>query len=315
MAQKFLDQAGVATLWAKVKANTAAAQSAATTAAGNLTVNGKKLSTSPVLNAGDVNAIPTTQKGAANGVASLDASGKVPQAQLPSYVDDVLEYDVKDNAPSGKTAFPATGEAGKIYVAKDTNKTYRWGGSAYVEISQSLAIGTTVGTAYDGKAGADLAAKVSTMQTTLGDNHTHKSSAVTSMEGYAKAAAAGAIAATDTLNVAIGKLEKSLDTKASGSATATGSAAGLMSAADKAKLDGIEAQANKYVLPTASATVLGGVKVGANLTITNGVLAGTPDTTYVAATASADGLMSSADKAKLDGITALTDTEINAICV
>lgn len=69
-------------------------------------------------------------KGAANGVASLDASGLVPSTQLPSYVDDVLEY-------ANQAAFPATGSTGKIYVALDTNKTYRWSGSAYIEISAS----------------------------------------------------------------------------------------------------------------------------------------------------------------------------------
>lgn len=69
-------------------------------------------------------------KGVANGYASLDASAKVPAAQLPSYVDDVLEY-------ANLAGFPATGETGKIYVALDTNKTYRWSGSAYVEISPS----------------------------------------------------------------------------------------------------------------------------------------------------------------------------------
>ena len=77
--------------------------------------------------------------------------GKVPAAQLPSYVDDVLEY-------ANTAAFPATGESGKIYVAQDTNKTYRWGGSAYAEISESLALGETASTAYagdKGKANAD----------------------------------------------------------------------------------------------------------------------------------------------------------------
>ena len=69
-------------------------------------------------------------KGAANGYASLDGTGKVPSAQLPSFVDDVLEY-------ANLAAFPATGTAGVIYVALDSNKTYRWGGSVYVEISAS----------------------------------------------------------------------------------------------------------------------------------------------------------------------------------
>jgi hypothetical protein len=72
----------------------------------------------------------SANKGVANGYAGLDAAGKVPSAQLPSYVDDVLEY-------ANLAAFPATGESAKIYVTADTNKTYRWSGSAYVEISAS----------------------------------------------------------------------------------------------------------------------------------------------------------------------------------
>ena len=88
----------------------------------------------------------TSLKGAANGLAELDSSGKVPSAQLPSYVDDVLEY-------TNKASFPATGESGKIYIAQDNNKTYRWSGSAYVEISPSLALGETSATAYRGDRG------------------------------------------------------------------------------------------------------------------------------------------------------------------
>lgn len=98
------------------------------------------------LTASDVGAIATTAKGAANGVAELDSTGKVPSSQLPSFVDDVLEYDKQ-------SSFPTTGEAGKIYIAQDTNKTYRWSGSAYVEISASLALGETSSTAYRGDRG------------------------------------------------------------------------------------------------------------------------------------------------------------------
>lgn len=72
----------------------------------------------------------TANKGVADGYASLDGSGKVPASQLPSYVDDVLEY-------ANLAAFPGSGTTGVIYVALDTNKTYRWSGSAYVEISSS----------------------------------------------------------------------------------------------------------------------------------------------------------------------------------
>lgn len=87
---------------------------------------------------------------AAADITSVNASaitGVIASANLPSYVDDVLEYSAKAN-------FPATGEAGKIYVDTATNITYRWGGSAYVEISPSLALGETSSTAYRGDRGA-----------------------------------------------------------------------------------------------------------------------------------------------------------------
>lgn len=96
--------------------------------------------------AAEVGAIATSAKGAASGVAELDANGLVPSSQLPSYVDDVLEY-------ANKSSFPATGETGKIYVDLATNLTYRWSGTAYVEISPSLALGTTSSTAFRGDYG------------------------------------------------------------------------------------------------------------------------------------------------------------------
>ena len=83
------------------------------------------------------------EKGQPGGLAELDESGRVPSSQLPSYVDDVVEY-------SSRSDFPATGESGKIYVATDTNLAYRWGGTEYVEISPSLALGTTAETAGRG---------------------------------------------------------------------------------------------------------------------------------------------------------------------
>jgi len=88
----------------------------------------------------------TANKGAANGYASLDAGGKVPTTQLPSFVDDVIEA-------ANFAGLPATGASGVIYVTMDTNLTYRWSGSAYVEISQSLALGETSATACRGDRG------------------------------------------------------------------------------------------------------------------------------------------------------------------
>lgn len=85
-------------------------------------------------------------KGTANGVAELDANGKVLTSQLPSFVDDVIEAE-------NFAVLPTEGETGKIYVTLDNNKTYRWSGSAYVEISASLALGETDSTAYRGDRG------------------------------------------------------------------------------------------------------------------------------------------------------------------
>ena len=70
----------------------------------------------------------TANKGANNGYAGLDSSGKVPSSQLPSYVDDVLEY-------ANLASFPTTGESGKIYVALDTNLIYRWSGTTYINVA------------------------------------------------------------------------------------------------------------------------------------------------------------------------------------
>lgn len=80
-------------------------------------------------------AIPSSEKGSAGGVATLDQSGKVPSAQLPSYVDDVLEYPTQ-------SSFPSSGEAGKIYVDVSTNSTFRWSGSSYISIGNPLDIAT-----------------------------------------------------------------------------------------------------------------------------------------------------------------------------
>ena len=97
--------------------------------------------------------IPATEKAANNGVATLGADGKVPASQLPSFVDDVIEA-------ANFAALPAEGEAGKIYVTLDDNKTYRWGGTTYAEISAGLALGETQGTAYEGSKGAANAAAI-----------------------------------------------------------------------------------------------------------------------------------------------------------
>lgn len=106
----------------------------------------KALAYKDSLTAVEIGAIASSLKGAANGVAELDNDGKVPSSQLPSYVDDVLEYNSLSD-------FPVTGESGKVYIALDTNITYRWSGSTYVKIASDLALGETSSTAYRGDRG------------------------------------------------------------------------------------------------------------------------------------------------------------------
>jgi hypothetical protein len=90
--------------------------------------------------------IPLSSKGQANGVAPLGPDNKILSIHLPGGVDDIKEF-------ADLASFPLVGEASIIYVALDTNKIYRWGGSSYVEISSSLALGTTASTAFPGDRG------------------------------------------------------------------------------------------------------------------------------------------------------------------
>lgn len=159
-------------------------------------------------------------KGQPGGLAELDSTGKVPAAQLPSYVDDVLEF-------STKAQFPQTGETGKIYVAKDTNLTYRWTGTQYLEISQSLALGETSSTAYPGDKGKANRDALNSMPTKLTSYLTPTTSTGELVKINYK------YAAKDGLNY--GPLQD--DNIDIPSATTTN--AGAMSAIDKGRLDSL----------------------------------------------------------------------------
>lgn len=160
-------------------------------------------------------------KGAPNGLASLNKSGIIPSAQLPSYVDDVIEVDTFSN-------LPGTGESGKIYIVQDTNLTYRWSGTAYVEISKSLALGETSSTAYPGdkgKATTDKLNKTSD-KVVVGPTTVNPS--------------------TDKIVIKYQTHFTSTNSDNEDSHTinaATTSQAGVMSSADKTKLNGLKDQA------------------------------------------------------------------------
>ena len=105
-------------------------------------------------------------KGQKNGLAELDSNGRVPSNQLPSYVDDVIEgyyYNSKFYKESSHTT-EIDGESGKIYTDLGNNKTYRWSGTTYTEISASLALGETESTAYPGNKGKANAANITTLK-------------------------------------------------------------------------------------------------------------------------------------------------------
>ena len=168
----------------------------------------------------NINAI-NNSKGVANGIATLDQNGLVPSSQLPSYVDDVIEV-------STFSALPDTGESGKIYITQDTNLTYRWSGTAYVEISKSLALGETSSTAYAGDKGKATTDKVNRMsdRVIVGPN---------SVESAADNVKLLYVTHKTSTN------EDSQDSHTISAATTT--QAGVMTAADKTKLNGLKDQA------------------------------------------------------------------------
>lgn len=205
--------------------------------------------------------VKRSEMGAANGVATLDAQGKVPSAQLPSYVDDVLEYD-------NLAAFPATGEEGKIYVAKDTNKTYRWGGTAYVEISPSLALGETSSTAYPGDKGKANADAIAAGMEAVGN----LSNQLESVSGTATSALNKANAASESI--------AGLETAVS-SATETANAASSKADANEAAISNMQSDIN--AANNAATDAMG--KAEANETAINQIVDGS---TQVADAAHAD---------------------------
>lgn len=102
--------------------------------------------------------IRSDQKGKPNGIATLNGNGLIPNSQLPSYIDDVLDgtYDEANNQFLDLEGNVYTPESSKIYIDVDTRITYRWSGTAYVEIASSLALGETSSTAFAGDRGLAL---------------------------------------------------------------------------------------------------------------------------------------------------------------
>ena len=158
--------------------------------------------------------ISTNQKGVTNGVAQLNSNGVVPSSQLPSYVDDVLEY-------SSNSLFPSIGESGKIYINTTTNITYRWTGSGYAEISPSIALGETSSTAYAGDKGKATTDKVnghtgntsnphSVTKAQVGLSNVPNVATNSQTPTYTVASTNTALASGEVLSTAFGKIAKAI---------------------------------------------------------------------------------------------------------
>ena len=234
--------------------------------------------------------ISSTEKGAPNGVATLDGTGKIPSAQLPSYVDDVVEY-------ANLAVFPATGTAGILYVALDTNKQYRWAGSTYQQITSG---------AVDSVAGKTGVVTLVKADVGLGnvDNTADNVKNVLSATKW-----------TTARTITIGSSGKSLDGSANVSwslAEIGAQAAGSYQPLDAdltaiAAISGTTGLLKKTVADTwtldtnAYVTSSGVTSVGGTAPIVSSG-GNTPVISINAATTSAPGSMSSEDKTKLDGI-------------
>jgi len=299
--------------------------------------------------------INNSKIGVASGVASLDENGFVPSSQLPSYVDDAIEGYLNAGKFYKESTHTTqiTGESGKIYIDLSTNKCYRWGGSTFVEISSSIALGTTSSTAFRGDQGKKA---YDHSQLVSGNPHnvTKTDVGLDNVENKSAATILGEMSSTNVID-ALGYTPPP-DT------TATTSKNGLMSSADKTKLNGIAAGAEVnqnaisiikvgdvtvasntkedtfeivagnnvtltanattkkitisskdtvYTLPTATSSVLGGIKVGGNLSIASGVLSAK---TLKGSTASTDGTSGYAPAPTKSGFTEYTTVNNQFLC-
>lgn len=201
-------------------------------------------------------------KGAPNGLASLNESGVIPSTQLPSYVDDVVEVAAFSNLPS-------KGESGKIYIVTSTNIQYRWSGTAYVEISKSIALGETSSTAYPGDKGKATTDVVNSLSDTLVNDvlvaQSNQNSVSLTIKSITKTTAnkdkqllladGDPMLLTDGTPILLGDSESARIARATEGLysqandkvitinPATTSTAGVMSSSDKSKLDSLKSQA------------------------------------------------------------------------
>lgn len=307
---KYLDKDGLTRLWSKIKNLVTDSVDAAKTAVGNCTVNGKKISTNPTLTKADVGLgsvdnvrqIPLSEKGAAGGVAELDEEGRVPTAQLPSYVDDVVEFHgTVENVTAQMMSLSKPmrilyDTAKKVFVASDNAITGE-GGRYYVNWAANDDAGIPMGDAY-GEATDNGRKPVSgKIYVDASANRSYRwgGSGLTEITG-------------------------------GGLTLGTTSSTAFRGDQGKAAYDHAQAKGSAFASGLYRITVNAEGHVTAAVKVTKADITalGIPgqDTTYAEATQSVNGLMGAADKKKLDGVAAgatadgaLTTAEIDAVCV
>lgn len=210
--------------------------------------------------------LDATLKGTANGLAELDENGKVPESMLPSYVDDVIEFE-------SLSIFPATGETGKIYVDTTTNKTYRWSGSTYIALSSSVVLGETSATAYRGDRGK------------IAYDHSQTSHAPSNAQ-------ANVIESVKVNGTAITPSSKAVNITVPTKTSELTNDSGFKTTDNN----------TTYTLTKSGSTITLTGSDGSTTSVTDS------NTTYPVATTSANGLMSSTDKTKLDNISGVSGT-------
>lgn len=289
----------------KIAANTKAIQKNATDIATNKSNITK--------NTNDIKKI-NDSKGVANGFAELDSNGQVPSSQLPAYVDDVIEgylYNGNFYEDYSHTIL-ISGESGKIYVDLVTEKTYRWTGTIFTVISETLALGETSSTAYRGDRGK-IAYNHS--QTTGNPHNTTKADiGLSNVDNTSDSNKIVKEANKTTNRLLIQQNGNSIATFDGSSAKTANIIVPTKTSQLTNDSDFINSQGTVAVADKIGTTTVGGsttpvyINEGTPTPIGYSISKSVPadaiftDTTYTNATQSKAGLMSATDKAKLDGV-------------
>lgn len=258
--------------------------------------------------------ISSSEKGVPNGVATLDGGGKIPSSQLPSYVDDVVEY-------ATMAQFPATGTAGILYIDISTSKQYRWGGSAYAQITSgavdSVAGKTGIITLDKNDVGLNNVSNLAPADLPL------STASTSALNNKVDKVAGKGLSTEDYTTLEKSKLSGIAEgAEVNQNAFTTIAVSGQNNVVADSKTDTLTLVAGSNITITTndvgdSITITGTSNGTTNVSITHGAtnVSVNSDTgndgTINSATTTTAGVMSSADKTKLDGVE--TGAQVNTV--